>query len=146
MTIIKQHPAGLCSAAQLDDFEGQARIRLPDTYRRWLLQNNGGRPDPKRIEFIENGIPTASDVHWIYGLGKPDWADLSDAFITFKARIPKGLIPVARDSGGNQYLIESPSGRILFWNHEVEDLEVSKMPVCANSFEEFLANLKARED
>ena len=145
MTIIKQHPAGPCSAAQLDEFEAQARIRLPHAYRTWLLQNNGGRPDPKRIEFIENGISTASDVHWIYGLGKPDWADLSNAYITFTARIPKGLIPIARDSGGNQYLMDS-RGQILFWNHEEERLALSEMPVCANSFDEFLASLKVRED
>jgi hypothetical protein len=143
--IIKSHPAGRCSRAQVEKFEELIGAKLPSDYRDWLLEFNGGRPSPKRMEFVEHGTSTGSDVHWIYGIGSPDWADVNDSYVTFKRRIPHACLPIARDSGGNQYLLDLIAGGIWFWNHEegTESPEDrSNMSFCANSFTDFLGRLQ----
>jgi len=62
-------------------------------------------------------------------------------------RIPRDMIPIARDSFGNQICIgvSGPRcGYVYFWDHENEDEDeptYRNMHLVAKSFQEFLAQL-----
>jgi hypothetical protein len=61
---------------------------------------------------------------------------------------PRGLIPFAPDGGGNYLCFDYRNCKenppIVFWHHEVEENE--GVFLLANSFDEFIDNLKSREE
>ena len=87
--------------------------RVPDDYRSYLLQQDGGR-------LIDN----SEAVKYIFGLGDvPDYMSMQGKLRTYHDRVPRWLLPVARDEYGNLYAIslrDSDSGSVWFWDHERE--------------------------
>ena len=64
---------------------------------------------------------------------------------TYKNRIPVNTTPIAYDNFGNLILIENNSGKIYFWDHEVNDddnCSLSDLGFIANSFTKFINGLK----
>lgn len=128
-------------------------IRMPEDYRRFMLQFNGGRPKPRGF-----------DIAWEEGrLGAEDWrtSSLSILYpvedsadenlvsmnrVTFEGRIPKGTLAIASDAGGNVLLLalNGPyAGKVLFWvkDHEVEEGAVpgyDNVGLVADSFQDLL--------
>lgn len=131
---------------EINIFENDIGIKLPKDYISFLLEFNGGKP------MLNNCQVIISDVNWIYGMfNEPEWASLYNAMYTFVGRIPGWYIPIARDSGGNQYLMslyEGNYGVIAFWKHEFELMTgdasqyFDNMTKVSDSFSEFLENLK----
>ena len=124
------------------DFEEENNIKLPEDYKQFLIEHNGGQPFPC--------ISPISDVQWIYGMvHEPNYASLFWHIDIFQRRIPGWYFPIANDSGGNLYLMSlyhENHGTIAFWDHEGEtegdaDQYFDNMKFVANSFTEFLNQL-----
>jgi cell wall assembly regulator SMI1 len=106
----REPPASPELVARLEEQVGRA---LPDDYRSYLLEQDGGRLADNNQALIN-----------IFGLGQvPDWTSMWAKLETFHGRIPAWLLPVAQDAYGNLFAISlrpSDFGSVWFWDHEEE--------------------------
>ena len=139
--IIEANKFGQLEESDLADFEFVNGVFLPDDYKSFLRQYNGGRPIKDQVTLVN------SDVQWFYGMfDEPTWGSLFNALTVFYNRIPSWYMPVACDSGGNLYimsLFEENYGLIAFWEHENEDTVsghqyFDNMTFVSNSFSDFI--------
>jgi hypothetical protein len=146
--IEEPNPFGRLSLRSLHRFERQHDLRLPEDYRQFLLKHNGGAPSPMNtIDSEEEGRATSSDVQFFYGIHNGEnWASIEWILECFAGRIVEEGLPIASDSGGNQYVLITRGereGQIYFWNHELEtDLpSYQNMSRVAGNFAEFIEKL-----
>lgn len=129
-------------------------IKLPKEYRKFLLTQNGGYPD-KSIFFFKNQN-IGSDVQGMLGITPEGGLNLLTEIRTYTGRIPSSTFPIGYDSFGNLILIsvKNPDrGKIYFWDHELEAdpdqgevADYSNLTLIADSFDEFINNLKSDEE
>lgn len=128
-------------------FEDEVGGRLPDDYRQFLLEFNGGKPNPGSFKISKS--QGGDTLHHAYGLHSgPSYSSIRSAYRTFEGRVPKSLVPIADDPFGNQICIGISGrwqGKVCFWDHEKENdsgRPTSKaVTQIAASFTEFLSNL-----
>lgn len=124
--------------------EDQLKIELPDEYRRFLLQNNGGRPEPDVFRFIDSSQSITQDsVAWFMCIKPEHINDLYETMSELTGRIPDNMLPIAVDSFGNYIClitIGESRGEIYFWDHELETEDKNTFFVAFN-FNTFLQSL-----
>ena len=100
MTTI-ENPGPRLSDADISKFEQRIGAVLPEQYRRFLLEFDGGIPTPDTIDV--EGLPGAStDVQVFFGIGSSiESSDLNRNLTTLAERLEDELLPIATDSGGN---------------------------------------------
>jgi hypothetical protein len=131
-------------ATEIDvsQFEMEIAARLPDDYRAFLLRYNGGYPQP-------NGFVGGNEVlNYFFGLWQKR-ASLNYELLAYRDFIPKGMIPIACDPGGNLVLLEvaRPNrGRIWFWDHECANSPRKAISLLAASFTQFVDSFVSPED
>ncbi len=142
--ILDANKFGEIQIEDIKQFEFYNKVVLPDDYKNFLIQYNGGCPRPNIIPSVN------SNVDWILGMvDEPYYASLFQHIDMFHRRIPSFYFPIAYDSGGNLYLMSLYSenhGLIAFWDHEGEtegdaDQYFDNMKIVATSFTEFLDQL-----
>ena len=139
---VREHDSfGTATAEDIERSALRLGRPLPRDYRDFLLWTNGGRP-------VNNVcVAAGTDVHWIFGLNEaPAWSSLWSTIDTYAGRLPADVMPVASDSGGNLFVLESTgdAGRVLFWDHEAEfdrDGGGPAFVVVASGFAQFLEEL-----
>jgi hypothetical protein len=141
-------PFGPLFSARLLEFERKCGVPLPADYREFLLEHNGGQPDTKNVvDFEHQGKPNSSDVHFFYGIHEGEnWASIEWYLETGKGRLIEEGLPIAGDSGGNDYVLivdGKRKGQIYFWDHERETTPPSyeNMSYVAPSFTAFCESL-----
>ena len=136
----------------LHDFEAQIRIDLPDDYKKFLLEYNGGKhlPDFFWIEYQHDG----SIVYQFYGL----YSEIGPFSInTYTGKdlygIPISMLPIGDDGTGNYICIgiyPDNLGEIFFLDHELHPVHDANSMVgitkLAGSFTDFLNNLEDSPD
>jgi cell wall assembly regulator SMI1 len=148
------------SAAAIDEsglaaFEAEVGLTLPDDYRAFLLDHNGGVP--RRTEFRHVGAKGQGRdtwLTWIYPLGReglidPSSEDLLDAYRSRPRGLPAGLLPVASAYflGNTGFVCVACSGADagkVFFRPNVEADKDTAYPV-ADSWSAFLAGLRYEE-
>lgn len=149
--MIMKNSRGHISEEDILDFERKYNINLPESYRSFLLQNNGGTPNPNIFDFNDNyGQNTSSLVHYFYALYNGDGYDnIEQNYKLFKSegRIPINILPIADDPFGNMVCISfsgSDCGKIYFWDHELESQNKSydNLSLIADSFTDFINSLR----
>jgi ankyrin repeat protein len=135
---------GPASEDDIRAFERQYSMTLPSDYRAFLLEHNGGRPEPSTFDIVNN----ASAVHYLYGLhAGPNWASLPDTVDAFRDRMPAELLPIGADPLGNQICLAVASDhepKVFFWVHEQEPETQPSYENCTpigDSFSTFLLEL-----
>lgn len=138
MDIIIPNPYGQLSYESLSMFEKKLGARLPDSYRQFLLQFNGGKWS-KKLFHISNEYGN-SLIHHVYGIHDgPGHCQLDSAFERFKSIIEDCCLPIADDDGGNEICIgihDKNRGKIYFWDHET-----GALILMALTFDEFVDSL-----
>ena len=71
--------------------------------------------------------------------------------IMFKNRIPGNMCAIASSPSGNLFLLSVKGddyGKVYFWDHEMETepADYSNLTLIADSFDEFINNLKSEEE
>jgi hypothetical protein len=144
MHLEESNPYGPIDPADLVEFEEANEVSLPDDYKSFLLEYNGGRPEPNEL------LEPSTDVQWLFGMvEEPAWASLFHALDTYEGRIPAWYIPIGTDSGGNIFimsLFEENKGVVALWWHEDEAEQngseyFDNLTHVADSFSEFMALL-----
>jgi hypothetical protein len=81
----------------LDALDHAIGAKLPASYRRFLLEHNGGQPTPDSFPFRGKSRGSMLDV--FFGIGHPNGMfDLSRSYAGWSGRVPKDLIPDQRES------------------------------------------------
>ena len=155
MRIKVKNPYGATSREEIQQFEARRKVKLPDDYKLFLLDSNGGAPDPRTFEVP--GWPfEGSALDFFYGIHDKKSSRLDRACEVYTDRIPADLIPIARDAFGNVVCIGwkgKRRGKIYFWDHEneLDDQGSSRQDygnvyLVANSLGEFLGKLEDLEE
>jgi hypothetical protein len=143
MMIIKNFPlCGKTSVTEIAKFEREISAQLPTDYREFLLKHNGGSPKPNSFKIADG---STSCVNWLFGLGSvSNDHSIRKELINYHDRIPKELLPIGDDPGGNVICLSirgKTMGHVFFWDHEEEadeDPTWENVHLIANSFNEFL--------
>lgn len=133
-------------------FEQNENIKLPTVYKEMVRIYDGGTLARNIFTYKNNGSVDENCVGYFLcwqseTLGHY-YSYLQNVYNDPPEFFPKKLIPFAPDGGGNyicfDYRICQENPPVVFWHHEVEENEGIFM--IANSFDEFLYNLKSREE
>lgn len=146
MEIIESLTDEQANEEAIRSLESELGHSLPESYRQFLMELNGGRPAPSAFWFQTASGESDSMVDWFYTLAPDDDYNLRDNLNIFRDRIPAGLIPIACDPFGNQILlgVTNRHGAVFFWDHELEsggDPTWDNVLSVASSFSEFLEML-----
>jgi hypothetical protein len=132
------------SENQIAGLEKKMTARLPETYRRFLVRNNGGLPTPDTVD-VPGAPGSPTDVQVFFGIGRDvETSDLEWNLKTFEGRIAERLLPIACDSGGNLFCLAlsgDDAGQVSYC-----DLEGSGNPYAiAPDFDAFLGKIRPFE-
>ena len=126
---------------ELEEFLGSI---LPEDYRIFLLNYNGGEGPDRSIFRVETG--EKSILQRLFSVQQ-----MPDEITRLRDELSPELIPIGTDIGGNRLCLSlqgETKGQVSFWDHELgkEDAEDIYEPVffVARSFNEFLAALSAQ--
>jgi hypothetical protein len=107
------------SETQLEAFERKHGITLPASYREYMKVRGGGTPEPNCFFDEVRGILLF--VGLIFSL---DDELMAEQFFPFPPARESGLLPVATTGGGNYFLIELKTGKVFYWDHEIDDVDI----------------------
>ena len=103
-------------------FEASYDNGLPDSFREWLEQVNGGKPRKTCVSVPGYGMVR---IHHVYGIhGGFDYLQLDNANKVLAGNLNPDLVAFACDEGGNQFAISMRKhefGAVVFWDHETGD-------------------------
>ncbi|MDC3956740.1 SMI1/KNR4 family protein [Polyangium jinanense] len=131
------------SEQALRELEEKLGVRLPEPYRRFLQEYNGGRPDPDILDIA--GAPfKGADVHVFFGLGREyesedllwnneDWK---------RPSLGNDVLAIACDSGGSLFGIVTEGeqrGRVYYFDYYAD----WEPYFVASDFDAFLQKLRA---
>ncbi len=104
------------------DFESKLNTSLPLAYRNFLLQFNGGEPEPNLFKKnVELGYLVVNELYGINAREKSN--NLEHMLEIYDGRISNNFIAIGGDPGGNQFcigILGSFAKKIFFWDHEEE--------------------------
>jgi len=128
----------LIQPVDLLDFEHLVGCKLPDGYKQFLLQHNGGLPSPWcAVPISVQGESPNQDIQVFFGIGRgPE--DLTFQVESMRKDYGRqDLIPIAITSGGKIYviLVSAEEARVYLFDPWDPDALVA----VAKSFEEFLS-------
>lgn len=136
---------------QIKALEKQVGCALPDEYRNFLKNHNGGRPNPDCVQVPGvKGIDNVG-VGWLFHLqpSKPAANELSYQRERTEELFPQGHLPIAGDSDLFTLSLNPRKafGSVYWWFHETEELDEdgnfleSAGYLLAGSFDEFLTRI-----
>lgn len=143
------HEGRALKKADIDSLSGFLQSLLPYDYQNFLLVHNGGAPKFPHVFRVQN-LRKGEDVALQILLGIDldiESSNLYWAIQTFNNRIPKGMLPIGYDGGGNVLLLslmQQDQGAVYFWNHDEEHSPPTYRNIhkVADSFSHFLDNLQ----
>lgn len=151
MTIVNGFTEYRPTDERIAAFEKAVEGVLPEDYKSFLKQKNGGRPKPNYLLFKKrNGREEDTALQYFYALCDERVGSIEENFGIMKGRIPAGFLPIATDSFGNKILLRitpQGTGKVYFWDHEEED-DDEEFPTMKNisqiavSFSELLGLLQ----
>lgn len=148
MKIENSNKYGRLEEKKLIKFEKNIGGILPDDFRSFILEHNGGKPIPSSFKISEK--QGDDHIHHMLGLHNgPSYYRIDDKWKVYKNRMPATLIPFADDPFGNAICVGisgKDKGKVFFWDHENEGNK-SEQPfygniqIIAESFQNFLNGL-----
>jgi hypothetical protein len=147
------------SEEELAEFEKSHNTKLPEDYRQFLLETNGGVPSLENayIPYIlYDGTDSFYTVEDFFGIKQADksndltWVNwlLNQEDSTGRKTIPPNCLAIASIMGGHDYLgisfVPNTYGYIYVWDNHNADYENAWK--VAESFSEFLTVLCHPED
>jgi hypothetical protein len=133
----------------LAEFEARLGVSLPNGYRAFLRERNGGYLE-------DNFLPPDADAsaRYLYSAGPNQHehiGDLESALhslylpdVDVDYRLRTGMLPIGEDDGGNQVCLKvagEDRGSVWFWTHDAF-ANIDPFERVADSFEEFFERLR----
>ncbi len=149
MKITKRLSISGASEEAISGLETKNGFTLPDDYRRFMSEFNGGHPEPSSFAFTTPNGKIDSSVRFFLTLDDQEENYTIQEFLDcYTDRIPVKLLPIACDSFGNLILLDGGArsmGVVYFWDHERESMDEptwDNIAIVAPSFTDFLNSLK----
>jgi hypothetical protein len=128
--------------------ERRIRATLPEDYRKFLIEVNGGRPLPDVIDVP--GLPgSPTDIQYFFAVGPADEPRSIEWNIEFaRSRLHQPFLPIACDSGSGVFclsLAAADFGSVYFWESRLGgSASVSPPPLfrVASDFTSMLAAIR----
>jgi hypothetical protein len=153
MTLRVRESLGNVSDEEVRRYESELKISFPEIYRKFLLQYNGGVPEPALFTVSRWGKTL---VNRFFGISKNDPDDFIIRNAAVRRRLPGNSFAIADDPGGNTIILiyDGPNkGKIYFWDHEEESgptgEDASRFPnvhYLADGLKELLDSLEQASD
>ena len=133
---------------QLLEFEKSIQTKLPNSYRSFLLETNGGAPLNNAFDVFspsENLTLYTFIISKFLGIGVKD--DLIKAYKLFHKELPPFFLPFTMDNFKNFMCISLKTEEIYFWDYQTtltKPKTVKEKPLflfVAENFEEFMDKL-----
>lgn len=115
MAINFENTGSPLTAVQIRALERKLGASLPEDYKQFLRETNGGRPPETAL-----CVPVAEEevlVDFLFGLGREP--GISEWLTELRRDMPAGFIPIAKDPGGNIYIMDlnlNNHGVIYYWD------------------------------
>jgi len=141
--------------SEADIVEAEVRIarEIPQGYRNFLLQHNGGVPSLRAFDIYNwSSIRLRGSILTHFASIDPQDTWRIDRYLSiYQGRLPTTLFPFGRDMGGNLLCMseaDATRGAILYWDHEEERTDggepwMNNVYYVANSLSAFLESLKS---
>jgi hypothetical protein len=127
----------------IQQLENELGHRLPEDYRRFLAQTNGGRPERTRFVIQTPDGTTDSVVDWLLTLdNREQLYTITKYRRMYEDRIPTGVVPIGCDPFGNLILLGIMArdfGYVYFWDHEKENMKEPTWENISNVAKSFTA-------
>lgn len=128
------------SERDIEAFEVRHGIKLPASYKSFLLVHNGGQPERDLIPVSGCAANPIARIHFFFGINiLPECYDLSWNLWVFSDRIPHEMMAIATTEGADQICMKirgSHHGSILYWDGYIE--EGVRLFSLAENFDSFL--------
>lgn len=101
---------------QIRALEAALRASLPSEYADFLRENNGGYSPDAEID-----MPSGESSGVISFLSIDGTDSILENRSDVRGQMREGLLPIARDGGGNLFALsldEGELGTVWFWNHD----------------------------
>lgn len=121
--------------------ESHFNLSLPSDYVQFLLDYNGGRPEPNYLIIPDLGVEVV--LGDFLGIGVEHY-DLTKLIHKMMDDMPKAHLPIGFDPGGNVYFIDSTNGEVFYWDagrHFAESTDEENAYKVADSFTDLLNSL-----
>jgi len=123
----------------ITELELHLELSLPESYKKFLLKNNGGRIVPGNFRTVNNEIE--SEIQYMFGVTDQKIYDIKANYHNWiKDKSKESLVPIAIDSLGNLILISCSSPTyesVYLWQHDVDGV----IFLIATDFNSFLEGL-----
>jgi cell wall assembly regulator SMI1 len=121
--------------------------RIPPSYKAFLADHDGGEPVRNRFTYEGEGEVEDGIVQVFIGVAPSPDGDLVTKAKVMLDRLPRGVIVIADDPGGNHVCLDGRDGSdgpVLFWDHEYEGdpPDEANLYVIAPDLRTFLDELK----
>ncbi|MFA6241911.1 MAG: SMI1/KNR4 family protein [Candidatus Hydrogenedentales bacterium] len=142
------------SYADVEQLEASIGRTLPDDFKAFLMQYNGGRPEPNEYPLVGLDNNPYGMVHFFFGIDDPvESCNLEWNFEVMNGRIPDNLFPIACDDGGDLLCLSlygDDAGSVVFWDYYAEHFpptydNIYRIPG-ADSFSAFIELLQYSPD
>lgn len=128
-----------------DDLIGEIEVvigkKLPDDYKLLLIKNNGGHPELDSF-FLSHNI--SYGINNFYSINNSKYETILSAINRWGKVLGKGVLPIARDGGDNQFYLNLNETEPSVWIylHDGND----KREKLADSLAEFIDKLQINSD
>lgn len=144
---------GPLAEADLQTAELALGVKFPPDYCAFLLQLNGGYPEPDGIRLHRQPEQACRDewgttaMSWFYSVTDERVGNLVRInLVSLRDRLPLDTVAIGSDAGGNQLLLAlggPHAGKVLLWiqDHEASDGEApgyDNVGFVADSFADFI--------
>jgi cell wall assembly regulator SMI1 len=150
MTIAFDEPVPPASPDAIRQAESRLGVTLPDDYKAFLREQNGGEPE---MNFLEGGDDIGgAHVRYFLSAGPNEVEDVDDLESTASAywgpehQLDPGVLPIGEDAFGNLICLKVSGedyGAVYIWDHEKGGAEAYTR--ATGSFNEFFERLRAKE-
>ena len=145
--------ANRTSAKQIAEFEASRRLKLPASYRAFLLGENGGYPVQSVFPIVGPNAASEWMIEVFFGIAASNPSnDLATAFDAYTGGIPADILPIGGDGMANYVCLDLRfSGeKIVLWDKRNfwgtgKWSEADIYPI-ASSFADFLTLLEIPQD
>ncbi|WP_339527211.1 SMI1/KNR4 family protein [Pseudomonas sp. EA_35y_Pfl2_R111] len=135
-------------------FEEALGSKLPEDYRGFMLDHNGGDPEERCVFKLKgvDGPYSESLVRYLFAFSAEtdESIEYNYEVYTLAKRLPENILPIGEDPGGNLICLSfqgEDAGKVYFWDHEQEGLTessstYSNLQIIADNFYEFIDGLE----